>query len=315
MLLGTNLNIAGGLMTSQAAIRSVQTETLEITYLEYGPPKGWAVILSHGFPYDVHAYDEVAPILAAGGARVVVPYLRGFGPTRFLSAKTMRSGQQAALGSDVIALLNALRIDAAILAGFDWGGLASCVAAALWPDRVAGLVSYAGYDVIDVKRLGHAFPPSLEHAMWYQHLFQHERGRECLRTFRRDLCRTLWKQWSPTWTFDHDTFDRTAASFENPDFVDVVIHAYRFCFGLEAGDPDLDCLEARLAERPKITVPAITLDGTSDPLKPGGTADHAKMFISRHEHRTFECGHAFPHEAPRAFADAVLTVRRWKDSG
>jgi len=302
-------------MTLQAtSSRSVRTDVLEIAYQESGSPGGWPVVLSHGFPYDVHAYDQVVPTLAAAGARVIIPYLRGFGPTRFLSPATLRSGQQAALGSDVISLLDALKLDTAILAGFDWGGLASCVATALWPDRVAGLVSYAGYDVIDVKRLGHAFPPSLEHAMWYQHLFQIERGRDCLRTYRRDLCRMLWEQWSPNWKFDDDTFERTATSFDNPDFVDVVIHAYRFCFGLEAGDPKLDPLEARLAEMPKITVPTITLDGTSDPLKPGGTADHAKMFVSRHEHRAFECGHAFPHEAPEAFADAVLTVHRWKDS-
>jgi pimeloyl-ACP methyl ester carboxylesterase len=302
-------------MTPQTALRTARTETLEISYYEYGSPTGWPVVLSHGFPYDIHAYDEVAPLLATEGARVVVPYLRGFGPTRFLSEKTIRSGQQAALGRDVIALLDALRIDAAILAGFDWGGLASCVAAALWPSRVGGLVSYAGYDVIDVKRLGHAFPPSLESAMWYQHLFQHERGRECLRSYRRDLCRLLWKQWSPTWAFDNDIFERTAQSFDNPDFVGVVIHAYRFCFGLESGDPQLNSFEARLAEKPKITVPTITLDGTEDPLKPGGTADHAKMFVNRHEHRTYQCGHAFPHEAPRAFADAVLMVRRWMECG
>ena len=289
-------------------MKRVRTDTLEIAYRETGPSEGWPVVLSHGFPYDVHAYDDVAPILATAGARVIVPYLRGFGPTRFLSAETMRSGQQAALGSDLVGLLDALDIRAAILAGFDWGGLASCVAAALWPDRVAGLVSYAGYDVIDVARLGHAFPPSLEHAMWYQHLFQIERGRECLREYRRDLCRLLWRQWSPRWQFGEAVFERTAASFDNPDFVDVVIHSYRFGFGREPGDPKLTHLETRLAEKPKITVPAVTLDGTSDPLKPGGTAAHAQMFVNWHEHRVIEGGHALPHEAPAAFADAVLAV-------
>lgn len=169
-------------------------------------------------------------------------------------------------------------------------------------------LSYAGYDIIDVERQSYAFTPSLENAMWYQHLFQSERGRECLRDNRRALCRLLWTQWSPLWPFDEDTFERTAASFDNPDFVDVVIHAYRFDFGLERGDPALEPLEQRLAAKPKITVPAVTLDGTHDPLKPGGSADHAKMFTSYHEHRVVECGHALPFEAPEAFADAVLAL-------
>lgn len=296
-------------------MRTVATDTLEIAYLEFGEDDGWPVVLSHGFPYDPQAYNEVAPRLAEAGARVIVPYLRGFGPTRFLSASSMRSGQQAALGKDVIDLLDALGVQRAILAGYDWGGLASCVASALWPERVAGLVSYAGYDIIDVKRLGHSFAPSLEQAVWYQHLFQHERGRECLALHRRDLCRILWRQWSPIWAFDNETFERTAASFDNPDFVDVVIHSYRFDFGLAAGDPALAELEARLAEKPPITVPAITLDGTQDPLKPGGTADHATMFKARHEHRVVECGHNLPWEAPREFADAVMTVRAWAVEG
>lgn len=296
-------------------MHSANTPTLNIAYVEHGPRTGWPVVLSHGFPYDVHAYDEVAPILADTGARVIVPYLRGFGPTRFLSAATRRSGQQAALGRDIIELLDALGIEHALLAGYDWGGLASCVASALWPERVTGLVSYAGYDVIDVERLRHAYPPSLEHAVWYQHLFQHERGRECLSLHRRDLCHMLWKQWSPGWPFDEATFERTAASFDNPDFVDVVIHSYRFDFGLAEGDPALAHLEERLAKKPPITVPAMTLDGTQDPLKPGGTADHATMFAARHEHRTVDCGHNFPWEAPREFADAVLTVHRWTTGG
>jgi pimeloyl-ACP methyl ester carboxylesterase len=192
---------------------------------------GWPVILAHGFPYDVHAFDEVVPHLAQAGARVIVPFLRGFGPTRFLHKDTMRSGQQAALGHDVIDLLDALGIQRSILAGNDWGGVASCVTSALWPERVTGLVSYAGYDIVDVERLGHAFAPALEHVQWYQHLFQLERGRECLAHHRRELCRVLWAQWSPRWKFDDSTFERTASSFDNPDFVDVVIHCYRFCFG------------------------------------------------------------------------------------
>ncbi len=292
-------------------MRRAATGVLEIAYFELGDADGWPVVLSHGFPYDPHAYDEVAPRLVEAGARVIVPYLRGFGPTRFLSGASMRSGQQSALGKDIVDLLDALDIRQAILAGYDWGGLASCVASALWPERVAGLVSYAGYDVIDVERLRHSYDPALEHAVWYQHLFQHERGRECLSLHRRDLCRMLWRQWSPTWEFDEETFERTATSFDNPDFVDIVIHSYRFDFGLAAGDPALEKLESRLAQKPPINVPAITIDGTQDPLKPGGTADHAKMFRSRHEHRVVECGHNLPWEAPEEFANAVLTVRSW----
>jgi pimeloyl-ACP methyl ester carboxylesterase len=294
-----------------STLKTIPTKVLEIAFLEEGPATGWPVVLAHGFPYDVHAYDEVAPHLAKAGARVITPYLRGFGPTRFLSADTMRSGQQAALGSDLIDLLDALDIQRAILAGYDWGGLSSCVASALWPERVTGLVSYAGYDIIDVAQLGHAFEPALEQVFWYQHLFQLERGRECLRQHRRALCRILWEQWSPGWKFDDAAFERTASSFDNPDFVDVVTHCYRFCFGLAAGDPALTALERRLAERPKISVPAITLDGLRDPLKPGGTGDHATMFQARHEHCFVDCGHNLPWEAPRDFADAILTVREW----
>ena len=292
-------------------LRTIRTKVLEIAFLDEGAAAGWPIILAHGFPYDVHAYDDVVPRLAQAGARVIVPYLRGFGPTRFLSKSTMRSGQQAALGQDLIDLFDALGIQRAMLAGYDWGGLASCVASALWPNRVTGLVSYAGYDIIDVERLGHAYTPALEQVLWYQHLFQMERGRECLTRHRRELCRILWEQWSPGWKFDDATFERTASSFDNPDFVDVVIHCYRFCFGSAAGNSALDSLEGRLAERPKISVPAMTLDGLRDPLKPGGTSSHATMFTARHEHRVVDCGHNLPSEAPHEFADAILTVRGW----
>jgi pimeloyl-ACP methyl ester carboxylesterase len=290
----------------------VDAGVLSVAYLKDGPQDGRPVVLSHGFPYDVHAYDRVVPTLTAHGAHVIRPYLRGFGPTRFRSAATLRSGQQAALGSDLIALVDALRLDGVILAGYDWGGLASCVAAALWPQRVAGLVSLASYDIIDIERQRHAFDPAIEHAMWYQHLFQTQRGRETLAAYRRDLCRMLWRQWSPRWAFDDATFAQTAPSFDNPDFVDVVIHAYRHAFGQVAGDPAHDDLEARLAARPRITVPAVTLDGATDTLKPGGTADHAAMFRGRHEHRMIDSGHNLPQEAPAAFADAVLTVMAWQ---
>jgi pimeloyl-ACP methyl ester carboxylesterase len=294
-----------------AGVKTIGAGVLDVGYLDDGVPDGWAVVLSHGFPYDVHAYDAVVPLLAGRGARVIRPYQRGFGPTRFRSDSVMRSGQQAALGSDLMALVTALSLEPVILAGYDWGGLASCVATALWPDRVAGLVSLASYDIIDIGAQRHASPPAVEHAVWYQHLFQTERGREGLSLYRRELCRMLWQQWSPGWEFDDATFDQTAASFGNQDFVEVVIHAYRHAFGLAPGDPAYAALEDRLADRPKITVPAVTLDGVRDPLKPGGTAGQAGMFLGRHEHRVIDAGHNLPQEAPAAFADAVLTVRGW----
>lgn len=292
-------------------MRSVATDALRIAYVESGPGDGWPVILSHGFPYDVHAFDDVAPILAQAGARVIAPYTRGFGPTRFVSDEVMRSGQQAARGADIIQLVEALALDRPILGGFDWGGNASCVAAALWPERIGGLVSYAGYDIIDVGGQRHPVEPSLERVCWYQHLFQTERGRECLTEHRRKLCRMLWSEWSPGWQFDEATFVRSAASFDNPDFVAVVIHCYRWLFDLEAGDPALQPFEDRLAQRPAIRVPTVTIDGSADPLKPGGTASHARMFVAQHEHRVTRAGHNLPQEAPQAFADAVLKVRDW----
>jgi pimeloyl-ACP methyl ester carboxylesterase len=292
-------------------VRSVETDALYIAYVEYGPGDGWPVILSHGFPYDVHAFDDVASILAQAGARVIVPYTRGFGPTRFVADEVMRSGQQAARGADIIQLAAALGLDRPILGGFDWGGNASCAAAALWPERIGGLVSYAGYDIIDVGGQRHPVEPSLERVCWYQHLFQTERGRQCLTEHRRDLCRILWREWSPGWQFDEATFARSAASFDNPDFVEVVIHCYRWLFGLAAGDPALQPFEDRLARKPAITVPAVTIDGSTDPLKPGGTAAHARMFVAQHEHRVIPAGHNLPQEQPQAFADAVLKVRDW----
>ncbi|KAK9776575.1 putative Alpha/Beta hydrolase protein [Seiridium cardinale] len=294
-----------------AELKTATTPVLSIKYYEHGSPTGWPVVLSHGFPYSPVAFDDVIPHLVSGGARVIVPYLRGYGPTRFLSPETMRSGQQAALGSDVVALLDALGIDKAVLAGFDWGGVVSCVGAALWPERVAGLVSYAGYDVVDLARQADPFGPGLESVMWYQHLFQSERGRKCLAENRRELCRLLWTQWSPGWAFSDDVWQRTASAFDNPDFVDVVIHAYRFIQGQAPGDPGLEGLEQRLAKKPKITVPCITLDGSQDPLKPGGSVSHAEMFAGRHERREMNVGHAFPAEAPKEFAEAILDVHSW----
>lgn len=296
---------------SMAELKTATTPTLSIKYYEHGPAAGWPVVLSHGFPYSPEIFDHVIPHLASRGARVIVPFLRGYGPTRFLSPETMRSGQQAALGCDLVDLLDALGIEKAVAAGFDWGGVSSCVAAALWPERLAGLVSYAGYDIVDLSRQQEPLDPSLESAMWYQHLFQSERGRKCLAANRTGLCKLLWKQWSPTWDFADDDFQRAASAFDNPDFVDVVIHAYRFYTGTASGDPKLADLERKLATQPRIMVPCITLDGSKDPLKPGGSASHAEKFAGRHERRVFNVGHSFPAEAPMEFANAVYDVHLW----
>jgi pimeloyl-ACP methyl ester carboxylesterase len=290
-------------------MKFADTRTLRIAYLEDGDAEGWPVILSHGFPYDVHAFDEVVPLLVRAGAHVIRPYCRGFGATRFRSDDTMRTGQQAARALDILDLADALELERPILGGFDWGGNASCSAAALWPDRFSGLVSYAGYDVIDVAGQRGPLDPHLERVCWYQHLFQSERGRAGLRENRRDIARMLWCEWSPGWHFDEATFARTAEAFDNPDFVDVVIHCYRWSLGLADGDPALGDHEDRLAQKPAITIPAITLDGTEDPLKPGGTAHHAEAFAGPYEHVSVAAGHAFPAEAPAVFADAILRSR------
>jgi pimeloyl-ACP methyl ester carboxylesterase len=299
---------------SENKLKTVETAELRIAYIEYGATDGWPVILSHGFPYDVHAFTDVATILARSGARVITPYTRGFGPTRFLSDAAVRSGQQATRGRDILQLADALEMDRPILGGFDWGGNASCVASALWPQRFAGLVSYAGYDIIDISGQRQPAPPSLERICWYQHLFQSERGRQCLSQHRRELCRILWREWSPGWEFDEETFARSAEAFENPDFVDVVIHCYRHIFGNQAGDHDLQPFEDRLAQKPVIAIPTVTLDGTADPLKPGGTASHARMFAGPYEHRIVDAGHNLPQQAPEPFADAILTVRALSSS-
>ena len=293
-------------------IQTVDAGVLNIAYLETGAADGWPVVLMHGFPYDIHAYDEVAPTLAAAGARVIVPYLRGFGATRFLSPDTPRSGQQAALGADLLALLDALRIDSAILAGYDWGGRAACVVAALWPARVRGLVSYNSYNIQNLARAAEPDTPENEYGIWYQYYFHGERGRAGLAQDRRAFCRLLWRLWSPTWHFDDATFEQTAVAFDNPDFVEVVIQSYRHRFNLVPGDPALEEIEARLAALPDITVPAVTLDGSTDGIRPAGTAAHAVHFTGRHQHRVIDnAGHNLPQENPGAFAQAVLALRSW----
>ncbi|MBT4491131.1 MAG: alpha/beta hydrolase [Rhodospirillaceae bacterium] len=291
-------------------VNFIDAGILNVAYQEWGPPAGRAVILLHGFPYDIHAYDEVAPCLAAAGCRVIVPYLRGYGPTRFLSAATPRSGEQAALGDDLRALMDALGMERAVLGGYDWGGRAACVVAALWPERVAGLVSCNGYNIQNIAGSNRPAPPEMEHKFWYQYYFHSERGRAGLEANRHPYCKLLWRLWSPNWTFDDATYDRTAASFENPDFVAVVIHSYRHRYALVAGDPAVAEIEARLAERPLITVPTIAMDGAGDGVMSSqGCAGHERFFSGAYRRDVIpSVGHNLPQEAPEAFADAVLSM-------
>ena len=289
--------------------KTVEAGVLRIAYREYGPADGWLCILGHGFPYDVHAYAEVAPMLADGGARVIVPFLRGYGPTRFISADTPRSGEQAALGADMLALMEALGIDRAVLAGYDWGGRAACIISALWPERVVALVSGNSYNIHDVPHSGEPLPPEEEQMLWYQYYFHSERGRRGLERNRRDLTQYLWRLWSPNWNFGEATFARTAEAFDNPDFVDVVIHSYRVRFGLVPGDPAYAHIETRLVAQPPITVPAITIDGDADGVN-SGTAHHAHKFTGPHEHRVVTgMGHNMPQERPAEWTQAVLDAR------
>jgi pimeloyl-ACP methyl ester carboxylesterase len=283
---------------------------LNIAYHEAGPAEGPPVLLMHGFPYDIHAYAEVVPALAAQGCRVIVPYLRGFGPTRFLSPDTPRSGEQAALGADLLALLDALRIPRAVLAGYDWGGRAACVVAALWPERCTGLVSPNSYNIQDIARAMEPDKPENEHSLWYQYYFHSERGERGLARDRRGLCRLLWQLWSPTWRFDEASFERSAAAFDNPDFVPVVIQSYRHRFGLVAGDPAYAGIEQRLATQPAIGVPAITFDGTADGVRPPAeAAQHARRFSGWRDHRWVpDAGHNLPQERPALFAAAVMEL-------
>jgi pimeloyl-ACP methyl ester carboxylesterase len=291
-------------------LKHIEAGALNIAYEDHGPPAGTPVVLLHGFPYDVRAYDEVTPLLVAAGCRVVTPYLRGYGPTRFLSAGTPRSGQQAALAQDLLALMDALSIRNAVLAGYDWGGRAACIVAALWPERARGLVTAGGYNVHDIPGSARPQPPEDEHRMWYQYYFHGERGRSGLEANRHELCKLLWRLWSPNWRFDDATYARTAASFNNPDFVAVVVHSYRHRFGLAPGDPAFEDTERRLTALPPISVPAIALDGDGDGvMRAGGSRNHARFFKAAYERRVIPLvGHNLPQEAPREFAEAVLAL-------
>jgi pimeloyl-ACP methyl ester carboxylesterase len=297
-------------MNKLEPLRRIHAGVLDVAYYECGAADGTPVFLMHGFPYDIHAYAEVAPLLAAQGCRVIVPYLRGFGPTRFLSAATPRSGEQAALGADLLALMDALAIERAVLAGYDWGGRAACVVAALWPERCAGLVSLNSYNIQNIARAMVPDTPDNERSLWYQYYFHSERGRAGLTADRRAFCGLLWRLWSPTWPFDDNTFERSAAAFDNPDFVDVVIQSYRHRFALAAGDPLLLNIEKRLAAQPTITVPCITFDGADDGVRPpAAAAAHARFFTGPRSHRIVPgVGHNLPQEVPQVFADAVLEL-------
>ncbi len=291
-------------------LRCVDAGVLNVAYYEQGPADGPVVMLLHGFPYDIHSYVDVAPQLVAQGCRVIVPYLRGYGPTRFHDPATPRSGEQAAIGADLIALMDALSVKRAVFAGYDWGGRAACVGAALWPDRCTGLVVVNSYLIQDIAKAMVPARPEREVAYWYQYYFQIERGRAGLAADRRGIARILWQQWSPNWHFDDACFERTALAFGNPDYVDVVIHNYRHRYGLADSDPQYADIQRRLAALPVITVPAITLDGAADgvALPTDGTAS-APKFTGRRIHRVIpRAGHNLLQEEPEAFAAAVMEL-------
>ena len=291
-------------------LRHVDAGVLNIAYYEAGPVDGPAVMLMHGFPYDIHSYVDVVPMLAAQGCRVIVPYLRGYGPTVFRDEATPRSGEQAAVGADMMALMDALHIKRAVFAGYDWGGRAACVGAALWPERCIGLVSVNSYLIQDIANAMLPMRAEREAAYWYQYYFQIERGRAGLAANRRSIAKLLWSQWSPNWAFDDACSERTAVAFDNPDYVDVVVHSYRHRYGLAAGDPRYAELQRRLAALPAITVPTVTLDGAGDGVAPAtdGSASAAK-FTGRRVHRVVpRAGHNLPQEEPEAFAAAVMEV-------
>jgi len=295
-----------------AARKNVRTATLDIAYEESGAASDTPVILLHGWPYDPRDYDKVIPPLLAAGCRIVVPYLRGFGETRFLSAATPRSGQQAALGNDLREFMDALAIERAVLAGYDWGGRAACIVAALWPQRVRALVSGNSYNIQNIPAAMKPASPAQEHRLWYQYYFHSERGRAGLDANRREFCRLLWTLWSPHWAFDDATFAQSAASLDNPDFVAVTIQSYRHRYGYAPGDPALEPIEQRLAAQPRITVPTIALQGEADGVHPpDASAHHAAFFTGPFQRRVLaKVGHNPPQEAPQAVADAIIELIR-----
>jgi pimeloyl-ACP methyl ester carboxylesterase len=290
-------------------VQYARTPALDIAYESTNDDASTSVVLLHGFPYDVRAFDGVVDLLAAQGLRVVVPYLRGFGLTRFRDAHTVRSGQQGALGQDLIDLLDALNIQRSLVAGYDWGGRAACVAAALFPERVTGLVSVDGYNIQHIAQSHEPAAPEEEATYWYQYYFQTDRGIRGLEQNRDALCELLWRSWSPTWADAGTAFAQSSQSLHNPDFVDVVIHSYRHRYGAVAGDPLYQRIEERLAELPHITVPTIVLEGGADGVGSASAGWDATMFSGPYEYRVLDnVGHNTPQEAPAAFATAVLDV-------
>jgi pimeloyl-ACP methyl ester carboxylesterase len=301
-----------GAHTSFAALKQIEAGVLDVGYAEAGPADGPVVILLHGWPYDIYAFVDVVPVLAQAGFRVIAPWLRGYGTTRFLSADTPRNGQQAALAIDVIALMDALKIDKAVVAGFDWGARTAGIVAAIWPERVKGLVSVSGYLIGSQEANKKPLPPSAELQWWYQYYFATERGRLGYEKYRREFSKLIWQLASPKWNFDDATFERSAASFDNPDHVAIVIHNYRWRLGLAPGEAKYDELEKRLAESPVIAVPTITLEGDANGAPHPDPKVYAGKFSGKYAHRlvTGGIGHNLPQEAPQAFADAVIEAAR-----
>ncbi|HEY6922954.1 MAG TPA: alpha/beta hydrolase [Steroidobacteraceae bacterium] len=289
-----------------ATVKQVEAGVLNVGYADLGSAQAPAVILLHGWPYDIHSYIHVAPLLVSAGFRVVVPYLRGFGSTRLLSGETPRNGQQSATGTDVIDLMNALGIEKAVVAGFDWGARTACVVAALWPERCTALVSVSGYLIVNIEINKQPLPPAAELGWWYQYYFATERGRAGYEKNRREFAKLIWKSASPKWAFDDATFERSADAFDNPDHVAIVIHNYRWRLGLAPGEARYDSIEARLQQTPVITVPTITIGSDFDGAAADGTG-YAAKFSGQHMHRVLPgIGHNVPHEAPKAFAAAVI---------
>lgn len=304
--------IKPGTNTSFAPLKQIDAGVLNVGYAEAGPADGPVVLLLHGWPYDIYSYVDVAPLLASAGYRTIIPYLRGYGTTRFLSSDTFRNGQPAALALDIIALMDALKIDKPVLAGFDWGARTADIIAALWPQRCGALVSVSGYLIGSQEAGKQPLPPSAELQWWYQYYFATERGRAGYEKYRREFAKLIWQLASPKWHFDDATFARSAAAFDNPDHVSVVIHNYRWRLGLAEGEPKYDDLEKRLAEAPVIAVPSITLEGDANGAPHPDATAYAKKFTGKYAHRLVEggIGHNLPQEAPQAFTDAVIDVAK-----
>ena len=293
-----------------ADLKQIKAGDLNVSYFETGPIDGVPVILLHGFPYDIHSYLEVAPVLSNARCRVIVPYLRGYGKTSFLAKKTLRSGQQAALGYDLLNLMNSIKIDKAILAGYDWGGRAACVVAALYPERCLGLISCNGYNIQDIKNSSKPSNPNTEQKLWYQYFFHSERGRLGLINMRHDFIKYLWKTWSPSWNFNDEIYGLSKSSFDNSDFVDVVVHSYKHRFGIVAGDPKFNLIEKDLSKQPTISVPSITIDGETDGVSGLSNITKIKQKFSSHvRHQILpNTGHNIPQEDPENFSRAVLEL-------